>query len=88
MVVGYVLLGGIGGGIAATLHLVREDGTLLAAIGIFYVACALTMVVGALWVALRAALCERHRVALALSAPVPALVNPRRAARRAATRRL
>lgn len=76
MVVGYLLLGTLAGAFAAAFHLTSGDGSVLAAVGLFYATCTLTLVIAACWVALREARQEQRLQALALAAPVPPFFRP------------
>jgi len=76
MIVGYVLLGTLAGVFAVMVHLVTGDGSVFAAVLLFYATCTLTLVIAALWVALREARQEQRLQAIALAAPVPALYRP------------
>jgi hypothetical protein len=71
MVLGYLLLGWVGGATAATLHLAAGGGTLLGALGLFIAIGNLSVVALAALVFLRRAAMAQRAEEAALAAPVP-----------------
>jgi hypothetical protein len=76
MIVGYLLLGWIGGAAAAGLHL-AVGGSILGAAGLFVGVGNLAVIALAALAALRATQSEARATEAALAAPVPAFPRPR-----------
>lgn len=76
MVLGYLVIGWVGGAFAVVWHLGFAGGSILGAIGLFYATALILMIAFASLTAWRAARSDQRRRSQELTAPVPALRRP------------